>query len=182
MKTLVCALLTTCVSVRAEISPKLHLHEVDANLYRGRQPNEADFADLKQIGIKSVLDLRGGMFHKPWERKRVAAAGMQYFSVRLSGIWPPKNDQVAKILALLEDPAHEPFYVHCRRGYDRVGMVIAAYRIAHDHWSNKQALAEADKDGINRFELLMKLWIKKFDPSKLNVPSQTTAGAAPEGH
>lgn len=170
-------MLVACVSARAEVSPKLHLHSIDDHVYRGRQPKDGDFADLKQLGIKSVLDLRGGMFHKPWERKRVEAAGMQYFSVRLSGIWPPKDQQIAKILALLEDPAQGPFYVHCRRGYDRVGMVIAAYRIAHDHWTNKQALEEADHYGINRFELLMKLWIRHFNPSKLNISAAQNGGS-----
>jgi protein tyrosine/serine phosphatase len=101
--------------------------------------------------------------------------------VRLSGIWPPKDRQIAKILGLLEDPERGPFYVHCRRGYDRVGMVIAAYRIAHDHWTNKHALEEADHYGINRFELLMKLWIRHFDPSKLNISAaQNSSPGGPQ--
>jgi protein tyrosine/serine phosphatase len=124
------------------------------------------------MGIKSVLDLRGGWIHKPRERKWVEAAGMQYFSVRLSGIFPPKKMQIARILALLQDPAQGPYYVHCRRGYDRSGMVIASYRIAHDHWTNEQAMEEARSFGLNRFELLMKRYIRTFDPSKLlPVPS-----------
>ncbi len=90
---------------------------------------------------------------------------MQYISIRLSGIWAPKKEQIAEILAVLEDPAREPVFVHCRRGDDRVGMVIACYRIAHDHWTNEQALKEARLDGINPLEVLMKRFVRHFDPS-----------------
>ena len=167
MKTVWCSLLlAVCVSAQ-EGTSDLHLRRIDDHVYGGRQPKEADFAALKQMGIKTILDLRGGSIHRPRERKWVQAAGMQYFSVRLSGIFPPRKAQIAQILALLEDPEKGPFYVHCRRGYDRVGMVIASYRIAHDRWTNNQAMAEAHSFGLNRFELLMKRYILKFDPSTL---------------
>ena len=29
-----------------------------------------------------------------------------------------------------------PIFVHCRRGKDRTGTVIACYRIQHDGWAN----------------------------------------------
>lgn len=167
MKTVWCALLfAVCLSAQDEMA-HLHLRHVDDRVYGGRQPKQADFAQLRKMGVNTVLDLRGGSIHKPRERKWVEAAGMQYVSVRLSGLFPPKKMQIAKILALLEDPSLGPFYVHCRRGYDRVGMVIASYRIAHDHWTNRQAMDEAHSHGLNRFELLMKRYIMTFDPSKL---------------
>jgi protein tyrosine/serine phosphatase len=108
------------------------------------------------MGIKTVLDSRGGRFHSPRERKLVEAAGMQYVSIRLSGIWEPKKTRIVRILALLEDPARAPMFVHCRRGDDRVGLVIACYRIAHDHWTNERALKEARMDGISPLEVLMR--------------------------
>ena len=92
-------LIAVCVSARAEVS---HLVRIDEHVYRGRQPKQADFAELAHMGIKTVLDLRGGFIHKPKERKWVEAAGMRYVSVRLSGLFPPKEQQMAKILALLE--------------------------------------------------------------------------------
>jgi hypothetical protein len=59
--------------------------------------------------------------------------------------------------------------VHCRRGDDWVGMVIACYRIVHDHWMNARALEEARHEGLNPLELLMPRYILRFDPSKLQV-------------
>jgi protein tyrosine/serine phosphatase len=148
-----------------------HLVRIDEHVYRGRQPKQADFAELAHMGIKTVLDLRGGFIHKPKERKWVEAAGMRYVSVRLSGLFPPKEQQMAKILALLEDPAQGPVFVHCRRGDDRAGMVIACYRIAHDHWTNAKALEEARRLGLSPLELLMQRYIRKFDPSSVQLRS-----------
>jgi tyrosine-protein phosphatase SIW14 len=148
MKTVWCALLLANYAFAQGEMDKLHLRRVDDHVYAGRQPKQADFGELKEMGIKSVLDLRGWSFHKPKERKWVSAAGVQYFSVRLSGIFSPKKMQISRILALLQDPAQGPFYVHCRRGSDRVGMVIASYRIAHDHWTNEQAMEEARSFGL----------------------------------
>jgi tyrosine-protein phosphatase SIW14 len=164
-----CALLlVVCVSAQGEVA---NLRRIDDHVYRGRQPKHADFADLAHMGIKTVLDLRGGAIHKPKERKWVQAAGMHYVSIRLSGLFPPKKQQMAQILALLEDPARGPVFVHCRRGDDRAGMVIACYRIAHDHWTNRKALEEARQVGLSRWEPLMRRYILRFDPSKLqSVP------------
>ena len=46
--------------------------------------------------------------------------------------------QIEQVLALLN--SQEPVFVHCHRGSDRTGTVIACYRIAHDRWDQKQAL------------------------------------------
>jgi tyrosine-protein phosphatase SIW14 len=167
-------LLAVCVSARAEVS---NLHRIDQNVYRGRQPKQGDFAELAQMGIKTVLDLRGGIIHKPREMKLVEAQGMQYVGIRLSGLFPPKDRQIAKILDLLEDPARGPVFVHCRRGDDRVGMVIACYRIAHDDWTNERALEEARHRGLNPLELLMQRYIRRFDASR--VRSRTITPSAP---
>jgi tyrosine-protein phosphatase SIW14 len=157
--------LAVCVSARAE-GP--HVVRIDAHVYRAKQPNQGEFAALAHMGIKTVLDLRGGMIHEPKERKWVEAAGMQYVGIGLSGLLPPKEQQMAKILALLQNPARGPVLVHCRRGDDRTGVVIACYRIAHDRWTNARALQEARRNGISPMEPLMQRYIRRFDASRLH--------------
>ena len=131
------------------------------------------------MGIKTVLDLRGGFIHKPHERKLVEAAGMHYISLRLSGFWEPKDRQIAQILTILEDPSRKPIFLHCRRGDDRVGMVVACYRMVRDHWTNQQALAEAKHDGISRFEVLMRRYIRHFNPERVaRLMNQTQTASA----
>ena len=177
-KLLWCLWIAMGISGRAEIS---HFYRVDEHISRGRQPKRADFAELAQKGFKTVLDLRGGAIHKPREKKAVEAVGMQYISIRLSGIWEPIDEQIAQIVAVMEDPARWPIFMHCRRGDDRLGMAIACYRIAHDHWTNQQAFAEACKDGLSRFEPLMRRYIRHFDPSRLPTASASRLSTDPAG-
>lgn len=151
---------------RAELR---NLHRVDEHIYRGKQPDKSDFRQLAGMGIRTVLDLRGGRIHKPRERKTVESLGMQYVSIRLSGIWEPKDRQIAQALNVLEDPSRWPIFIHCWRGDDRIGMVIACYRIQHDHWTNQQALEEADRLGLSPFEIFIRRYIRHFDPGRLNV-------------
>jgi protein tyrosine/serine phosphatase len=54
----------------------------------------------------------------------------------------PTDEQVQTFLDLFhEQPAHTIF-VHCREGVDRTGVMMALYRIAIDHFTIAQALAE----------------------------------------
>jgi tyrosine-protein phosphatase SIW14 len=155
-------LLALCSSAPAKLR---EFYRIDDHIYRGRQPKRSDYPTLAQMGFKTVLDLRGGPIHKPRERKQVEAAGMQYISMRLSGFWEPHDRQMAAILAVMEDPARWPIFMHCRRGDDRLGEAIACYRMVHDHWTNQQAFEEAKRDGMSRFEVLMRRYIRHFNPA-----------------
>jgi uncharacterized protein (TIGR01244 family) len=137
-------------------------YRVDDNLYRGKQPKKEDIPKLAAMGIKTVLDLRERLERKSWEKGAVEAAGMQYVRIGLPGTLEPTHEKIDKILALLEDPARGPVFIHCRRGADRTGLVIACYRIAHDHWTNAQALKEAREQGLSPFEILMRRYIEHF--------------------
>lgn len=150
-------------------------HQVDANVCRGRQPSDEGFQALSKMGVKTIIDMRGGFIHLPREKKVVNGLGMQYVEERFSGIFAPRDEQVAKLLAVMEDPASTPVFVHCRRGADRVGVLIACYRMAHDHWTNEQAYQEARQLGLSPLEPIMRYYIRHFDPKRLHLP----AGSAP---
>lgn len=141
------------------------VYRVDDNVYRGKQPSKQDIPKLAGMGIRTVLDLRERFEHKAWERGAVEAAGMQYVRIGLPGTLEPTEHEIDRILAVLEDPTRGPVFIHCRRGADRTGLVIACYRIAHDHWTNAQALTEAREQGLSRFEILMRRYIEHFTPA-----------------
>jgi protein tyrosine/serine phosphatase len=139
-----------------------NFHEVDPGIYRGAQPTSEGFEYLAKLGVKLVIDLR-----EPGERSRaeervVAAAGMRYLNVPMSGLAAPTRTQANKILALLEDPSAGPVFVHCMRGADRTGAVIAAYRIDHDNWNSARALNEAFANGMSWFQYPRQHFIRVF--------------------
>jgi len=143
-----------------------NFQKVDDHVYRGGQAGSDGFKDLARLGIKIVVDLRlVGEHSQADEEKVVTGLGMRYVSIPMRGMSTPKDDQVAAVLALLTDTASGPVFVHCRRGADRTGTVIAAYRIAHDHWENKKALDEARSYGMSFFERAMQRYVMRYKPN-----------------
>ena len=92
---------------------------------------------------RRVIDLRREDEHSTAaEAKAVSALGMNYINVPMKGVVAPTDEQIARVLAALDSEG--PVLVHCKRGADRTGTVIACYRIKHDHWQRPQALQEAE--------------------------------------
>lgn len=135
-----------------------NFHQVDEHIYRGAQPHGQGFDGLAKIGVKTVIDLRG----EKSEATAVERAGMRYVRLPWSGYKAPDDAQIAAVLSLLNDTSAWPVFVHCRRGADRTGTAIACYRIAHDHWTNQQALAEAKTFGMSSLEVAMQHFILRF--------------------
>jgi uncharacterized protein (TIGR01244 family) len=160
-------------------APGVHnFHQVDAHLYRGAQPTYSGFKSLAKLGVRTVIDLRGGREMGGNEQKIVEAAGMHYVHVPLAGLSAPSDQQVATVFAIVNDPSAWPVFVHCKRGADRTGTVIACYRIAHDHWDNEKALREAKLHGMSRVERAMKQYILNFEaPGKPAAPDVKPAVA-----
>ncbi len=140
-----------------------NFHQVDEHIYRGAQPAPGGFKSLAKLGVKTVIDLRGGKEHTAAEEELVKAAGMRYIHIPLGGYSAPTNEEVAKILAIFNDSAGWPVFVHCRRGADRTGTVVACYRISHDHWSNEKALTEAKLHGMSWTERAMQRYILQYN-------------------
>jgi protein tyrosine/serine phosphatase len=149
----------------AQTAPGIgNFDQVDEHVYRGAQPTEQGFAYLAKLGVKTILDLREDDARTTGERRMVIASGMQYVNVPMTGLTPPTAEEITKILALLEDPTNGPVFVHCKRGADRTGAVIGAYRIDHDHWDNTRALKEAMQHGMSFYQIPRQKYIRTFQP------------------
>ena len=150
-----------------------NFQKVDDHVYRGAQPTDSGFKDLAQLGIKTVVDLRDiGEHSQADEQKIVTDLGMRYVNIPMHGMSSPKDDQVAAVEALFNETAGGPVFVHCKRGADRTGMVIAVYRISHDQWENKKALSEAKSRGMSFFARSLQHYVMDYKP----VVTLATAG------
>jgi protein tyrosine/serine phosphatase len=138
---------------------------VSDSLYRGAQPSADGFRELANSGVHTVLDLRGAGGRSSEEAKLVRSLGMQYVNVPLEGFKAPTPEEVLKVFAVLNDPGAGRIFVHCRRGADRTGTVLALYRIQHDHWTNRQALNEAKTMKMAASERSMQKFVLNYSPA-----------------
>ncbi|RCK78111.1 MAG: Protein tyrosine/serine phosphatase [Candidatus Ozemobacter sibiricus] len=118
---------------------------VDRQLYRGGQPNAEGFRRLKEMGVKTIINLR---LEDPSEEQTVRELGLNYYRIPLPDTMPPTAAQVAEFLAILRNPANGKVYVHCAAGKNRTGAMVAVWRIENG-MSNEAALQEALRYGLH---------------------------------
>lgn len=152
-----------------------NFHQVNDHVYRGAQPTDQGFQSLAKLGVKTIIDLRETGDHSVSERKVVEATGMRYVTIPFQGMSAPSPADVAKVLALFDDASAGPVFVHCRRGADRTGTVVACYRIAHDRWDNQKALQEAKGFGMSWTEVAMHHYVLRYQPQVNTAASAATA-------
>jgi protein tyrosine/serine phosphatase len=130
-----------------------------------------------------VVDLRRTDEHSTAEEaKAVEAAGMKYINIPMKGVVAPTEAQITQAMTLLLN-SPDPIFVHCKRGSDRTGTVIACYRMYHDKWNNKQALSEAKSLGMSWTQFGLKGYIKSYSPGTRTYTLTTpvsTAEAVPQ--
>jgi tyrosine-protein phosphatase SIW14 len=148
-----------------------NFYQVDQHVYRGGQPDKAGFERLAKLGVKTVINLREDSRKSRQEEKLVTAAGMVYINVPMTGLTPPSDTEIKHILGLLEDQTAGPVFIHCKRGADRTGAVIGAYRVDHDGWSNTEALKEALARGMRSFQHPRQNYIRDFQRITDTVPA-----------
>ncbi len=151
-----------------------NFHKVDDHVYRGAQPDEHAFSRLAGMGVKTVIDLRGPEHSQAKEKSLVEAAGMRYVSIPMSGMHTPSDEQISSALKVLNDAGAGPVFVHCKRGADRTGAVVACYRIEHDHWDSSNALREARGLGMSWYQLAIQHYVAGYGRPASSAPVPAT--------
>jgi hypothetical protein len=108
-----------------------NFHEVGRHeVYRSGQLNATELAQrTQQVGLKSILNLRGENLDAPWYQEEIItskALGLLHLDFSLSASTPVKTEQLKAILQLI-DSAPKPLLIHCTDGADRSGLVSAVY-------------------------------------------------------
>lgn len=166
------ALLPLAVLAASPTAPGVHnFTEVDEHIYRGGQPTVEGLKSLAKLGVKTVIDLRAS--EQLDEKKQVEALGMKYLHFSMPALSAPPDERVAEVLKVLEDPTAStnwPVFIHCMRGKDRTGLIVACYRIKHQGWDNQKALEEAKQHGLSRLEWRMQQYIRDYKPANATPP------------
>ena len=102
-------------------------------LYRGAQPKNGGVEQLKNLGVDTIVDLRGefhGLIEN--ERRRAESLGIRFINLPGSGWATAKDEEIAEFFSLIRERPRKKIFIHCWLGGDRSGMFIAAYRIAFE--------------------------------------------------
>ncbi|MGA8026193.1 MAG: tyrosine-protein phosphatase [Bryobacteraceae bacterium] len=167
------------LSIAAQ-SPAAHIGnfgKVNDHIYRGAEPSLVGLQELGAMGVKLVIDLRESSQSTEFERQQVEKLHMKYVNVPFAPFSAPTQEQVKQVLSLLLKNNSDPVFVHCRRGRDRTGTVVACYRIQHDGWDNQHAFTEAKEFGISFAERGMRSYILHF--SRMAMPDSGKVGDQP---
>lgn len=105
-----------------------NLHQIAPGAWRSNQPDPRRLRRYRDMGIRTVLSLRGDnpSSHYLFEAEACRALGLTLVTRRISArSLAPRED----LLALLDlfETLERPFVMHCKSGADRSGLAAALY-------------------------------------------------------
>jgi uncharacterized protein (TIGR01244 family) len=118
-----------------------------ADIYVGGQPGKEDFAELKKLGIKTILNFRKADEISFDERAVVEAQGIAYVHLPFQKAEELTDALLDKAREVLRNPKNRPVLVHCGSA-NRAAAVWLAYRVLDDKVSWDQAVQEARTMGL----------------------------------
>jgi protein tyrosine/serine phosphatase len=155
---------------------------VTDNLYRGGQPTSDGFQTLHTMGVGIVVNFREEGTEVTTEKRQVESLGMKSVDIPWSANRDPSSAQVIEFLDLVRANPDTKIYVHCRRGADRTGVMVAAYRIAVEHKPVAEAVSEMHH---YHYDWLLRSQLKRYieslpgllqnDPQFANYRPQASA-------
>jgi len=137
-----------------------NFYKTSDDLYRGAQPTAQGMKQLKELGIKTIINLRS--LHS--DRDEFGDSKLIYEHMNMTTLGP-KNEDVVRFLEIVTDSNYTPVFIHCQHGADRTGIMCAIYRIAVQGWSKDEAIAEMTRGGFGFHRIWMNLvdYIRKLD-------------------
>jgi protein tyrosine/serine phosphatase len=135
------------------------VHQVSPRIFRSSQPDLSAFPGIAALGIRTVVSLRSDE-ESEGERAAAAAAGLNYVQIRLGRFGRPGDEAIRQVLETITAEKNQPVLVHCKRGADRTGVVVACYRIGYEGWGAEEALEEAEEYGLGWWQLGMRKYIR----------------------
>ena len=120
--------------------------KVADGVYRGSQPDAAGFRALKELGVRTVINLRARHDDAPF----AGPLGIDVINLPMKarlGIHPPDETEVGRFFEVVLDPSRRPVFFHCAQGMDRTGTFGALYRIEIDGWTPERAYDEMREFG-----------------------------------
>ncbi|NRB00933.1 MAG: tyrosine-protein phosphatase [Rhodobacteraceae bacterium] len=117
-----------------------NLYEIAPGVWRSNQPGPKRVQRYADMGIRSILSLRGhsDFSFQILEEEACANAGMTFHLRHLAARALVSREQVLAVIDLF-DTIERPFLMHCKSGADRAGLASVLYLIHCEGWDPERA-------------------------------------------
>lgn len=107
---------------------------------RANQPSPKHIARYADLGIRTILNLRGpgDTGYYALEREAAVRHGIEMIDARMHSREPPSREQILRAKELFETIQY-PALMHCKSGADRAGVMAVLYK----HFAMKVPIADA---------------------------------------
>lgn len=143
------------------LSGLTNLALVAPGIYRGGMPGIGGMEALANLKVRTIVNLRH--HHKRTEGADAKKAGINYIWLPIPSSGEPSKETLERFLAIVQDPSAQPVFVHCYRGKDRTGTMIAAYRVLVQGWTRKDAMAEMQEFGFFDGWVRLRRWVERLE-------------------
>jgi protein tyrosine/serine phosphatase len=120
-----------------------NLYRVTPGLYRSAALDGKDLAQIRALGVRTVVSLRS--FHA--DTALLEHSGIRAVRVPINTWEVGDRHVVAALRAIRAAERDGPVLLHCQHGADRTGMMVAMYRMLYQDWSRARAVAELKQGG-----------------------------------
>lgn len=135
-------LLATVGGYALYLKTTTNFHAVVAGeVYRSSQPSPQAIADFsKRYGIKTIINLRGGINSPVWnaEVEQARTLGIEHIDFPMSAYRELSPEQATELIQVMKE-APKPLLIHCLSGADRTGLASALYLAAVSKTNEKVA-------------------------------------------
>src|SRR5258708_4562144 len=104
LSTVACTVALLVSISAAQSEPKYkelpNFHKVSDALYRGAQPSGGFAKKLGELGVKTIVNLRGEDEINRDEQKEVETAGLRYLNISMPGLSAPSYAQSHRVMAI----------------------------------------------------------------------------------
>jgi protein tyrosine phosphatase (PTP) superfamily phosphohydrolase (DUF442 family) len=110
---------------------------VSEGVYRGGQPTRKDLEALRELGVRTVINLRRED-RDAWRQEEANARelGMKFLHFPFYGVFGADD---LFLQGIIEQMKQGNVYVHCKHGRDRTSLLISLYRVIVEDWEPKVA-------------------------------------------